>query len=102
MKTIDRDIYIVRCFQGDYFYPERLEQDTHREETIADILSGQVEHVDRVFLLNPARGTSRDVSREVARAVADKAAHEGRSLSYGVRTFIHEQLGVGVSLQAAE
>jgi len=97
MKPLSRDIYLIRCFDGDYYYPERMEQDTHREETVADILTGQVEHVERVFLFNPARGTSRDVSQEIASAVADKAAHEGKSLSHDLRTFIHEQLGARVA-----
>ena len=77
----------------EYYFPERNQQDTHLAETVADITSGQLAHVDSVFAFNPHQHICVDVSKEVAQAVLDRAHVKGTELSYDARGFIHGHLG---------
>jgi (2Fe-2S) ferredoxin len=98
-SPVDRDIYLVRCFHnGEFYFPERGQKDTHLEETIADILAGQIEHVDRVFCFNPNEAWAKDVTADVAEAIANLAQKEGRRISHEVLTFIHEHAERGFAL----
>ena len=70
--NLDRSFFAILCRNARVdFFPERsLADTTSRAETIADILTGQVEDVQRVIEFNPVEGTARDVSEDIAREIA--------------------------------
>lgn len=96
MTTPDRTFYMIKCFHsGEFYFPERLQQDTHLQETIADIESGQVPWVYAVYAFNPATGHCSDASKTVAKGVLDLVAEKNSEMSHDLRTFVHIYLGVG-------
>jgi hypothetical protein len=93
-SPVDRDIYLVRCFHnGEFYFPERDQKDTHLEETVADILDCKIEYPDRVFCFNPNEAWARDVSADVAEAVANLAQDRHQALTREVAAFIAEHAG---------
>ncbi|HEY2137905.1 MAG TPA: hypothetical protein VGH49_18615 [Xanthobacteraceae bacterium] len=109
--NLDRSFFAIVCRHGrDHFVAERRLGDAcSRAETVRDILTGQVEDVERVIEFNPAEGTSRDVSEDIAHEIARLA---GDRLAGGpvagepvrrrdLRDFLEQQLGVGTAIPAA-
>jgi hypothetical protein len=52
------------------FAAERAVDDLGRESTIADIMAGQVEDVERVIAFNPAEAWSHDATEDIAIEIA--------------------------------
>ena len=99
--NLDRSFFAILCrnARADFFAERSLPDTTSRAETIADILTGQVEDVQRVIEFNPVEGTARDVSEDIAREVAGLLTEPvGRR---DLRDFLEEQLGVGTAIPAA-
>lgn len=70
------DIYFIECAgkingRRCTWFAERDTDDMQLVSTVSDILTGQVEHVSKVWLADLEAGTFRDVTREVMQEVAD-------------------------------
>ena len=99
--NLDRSFFAILCrnARADFLAERSLADTTSRAETIADILTGQVEDVQRVIEFNPVEGTAHDVSEDIAREVAGLLTEPvGRC---DLRDFLEEQLGVGTAIPAA-
>ncbi|HEY0570076.1 MAG TPA: hypothetical protein VGD16_00910 [Enterovirga sp.] len=99
--NLDRSFFAILCrnARADFFAERSLPDTTSRAETIADILTGQVEDVQRVIEFNPVEGTARDASEDIAREIAGLLTEPvGRR---DLRDFLEEQLGVGTAIPAA-
>jgi hypothetical protein len=58
------------------------------EDVIADLLSGQYRHPQRVVAFNTAEGWARDVSADIARQVLSCARELQQQLPAAVRAFV--------------
>ena len=99
--NLDRSFFAILCrnARADFLAERSLADTTSRAETIADILNGQVEDVQRVIEFNPVEGTARDASEDIAREIAGLLTEQvGRR---DLRDFLEEQLGVGTAIPAA-
>lgn len=90
-----RDHYLViAAHRSGNYAPERDEADlVSRERTVRDIYEGQIADVAKVFVFNPACGTSRDVTVEIAREVAGLHFTEQTEPSWERRDWLHGLLG---------
>jgi hypothetical protein len=72
--NLDVTHYTILCVhRGVGFFTERpLEASVSREAAIADIMTGQVEGVEKVFAFNPAEHIADDVTEEIALAIANR------------------------------
>jgi hypothetical protein len=72
--NLDVTHYTILCVhRGLGFFTERpLEASASREATIADIMAGQVEGVEKVFCFNPAEHIADDVTEEIALEIANR------------------------------
>ena len=82
---------IARHRRGAYA-AERDVGDLSLEATIADIISGQVEDVERVIAFNPAECWSRDATEDIAIEIANRVGRE--SVRAAVRDFIETHAGL--------
>lgn len=105
--NLDKPFFLILCRSygqgGGIYAPERAMRDmTSREETILDIITGQVENVVAVLESNPVEGTCRDVSEDIAREVArDIAVHGLQELTRrDLLDFVETLCGVGTVLPA--
>jgi hypothetical protein len=99
--NLDQPFFAILCrnARAEFLAERSLADTTSRTETIHDILTGQVEDVQRVIEFNPAEGTARDVSEDIAREIAGLLMEPiGRR---DLRDFLEEQLGVGTAFPAA-
>lgn len=72
--NLDVTHYTILCVhRGVGFFTERpLEASVSREAAIADIMTGQVERVEKVFAFNPAEHIADDVTEEIALEIANR------------------------------
>lgn len=96
--SLDRTFYIVICRTPTH--DRTLADVLSREETIRDILVGQIENVHRVSEFNPATGLRIDVSKDFARDLAARL-DPGEPVRADLRDFIESHCGVGTVLRAA-
>ena len=99
--NLDLSFFAILCRNArvDFLAERSLADTTSRAETIRDILTGQVEDVQRVIEFNPVEGTARDVSEDIAREIAGLLAEPvGRR---DLRDFLEDHLGVGTAIPAA-
>ena len=90
-----RDHYVViAAHRSGNYAPERDEADlVSRDKTVRDIYEGQIENIAKVFVFNPACGTSSDVTVEIARDVAGLHFTEHTEPSWERRDWLHGVLG---------
>jgi hypothetical protein len=64
--------YAILCVDRGlaWFAERRLDDSVSRETTIRDIMSGEVECVEKVIAFNPAEHTADDVTADIAIAIA--------------------------------
>lgn|SRR5262252_4015852 len=88
-------VILARCRRGAYA-AERDAADLDRESTIADIMTGQVEGVERVIALNPAEAWARDVTEDVAIEIARRIGRAGdrAPIRPDLRDFIERHAGL--------
>lgn len=82
---------IARHRRGAYA-AERDVNDLGLEATIVDIMSGQVEEVERVIAFNPAECWSRDATEDIAIAIANRVGQG--PIRASVRDFIEAHAGL--------
>ena len=82
---------IARHRRGAYA-AERDVGDLGREATIADIMNGQVEDVERVLAFNPAECWSRDATEDIAIEIANRIGNG--PIRAAVRDFIEAHAGL--------
>jgi hypothetical protein len=82
---------IARHRQGAYA-AERDVDDLGLEATIADIMSGQVEDVERIIAFNPAECWSRDATEDIAIEIANRVGQG--PIRASVRDFIEAHAGL--------
>src|SRR5690348_686535 len=87
--------YTILCaHRGLGFFAEReLEASASREATIADIMAGQVEGVEKVFAFNPAEHIADDVTEEIAVEIANRL-DPAASIRLELRDFIEANAGL--------
>lgn len=93
----DRDLYLVECYghrRAFTYFAERKPQDMTLKQTVADILSGELDDVASVFYFNPVEGWGCDRSEDVARAVADKAHSGDLPITRSVLEFIEQHVSM--------
>jgi hypothetical protein len=74
------------------FAAERNVSDLGLESTIADIMAGQVEDVERVIAFNPAEAWSRDATEDIAIEIANRIGHD--PIAPALRDFIETHAGL--------
>ncbi len=82
---------IARHRRGAYA-AERDVGDLGREATIADIMNGQVEDVERVLAFNPAECWSRDATEDIAIEISHRVGNG--PIRAAVRDFIETHAGL--------
>jgi hypothetical protein len=91
---------IIARHRNGAFAAEREVNDLDLETTIADIMSGQVEDVERVIAFNPAEAWSREVTEDIAIEIANRIGRCRRQGSAqspirpALRDFIEEHAGI--------
>jgi hypothetical protein len=75
------------------YFAERDAARTNRRDTLADIVSGQVERVRRVLSFNPAEGWACDVSEDIARDALRAALEYRQGVPGHLLDFLEEYLG---------
>lgn len=94
----DTDLFVIEAdivVQGrrERYFAERDAARTNRRDTLADIVSGQIERVRRVLSLNPAEGWARDVSEDIAHDALRAALEDRQGLPDHLMDFLEEHLG---------
>ena len=66
------------------------------ESTVADIMAGQIEEVERVIALNPAEAWAREVTEDIAIEIARRIGRQNgsRPIQPGLRDFIEQHAGL--------
>ena len=82
---------IIARHRNGAFAAERDVGDLSRESTIADIVAGQVEDVERVIAFNPAEPWSRDATEDIAIEIAHRTARD--PIQPALRDFIETNAG---------
>jgi hypothetical protein len=94
IDPLDRELYLIVCrYRGKVFGAERCLSDMTLDQTVDDIMSGQVEDVIAVIEFNPIEGWSRLITEDIAIAVANRAARTQRLLSRSAAEFVEEFAG---------
>ena len=84
----DVTVHVVECTFGKVRYLREMDiADADQETVIRDLVAGQFDHPRRVIAFNTAEGWAREVSEDIAREVAERAWHDGDTLSEGTRSF---------------
>jgi hypothetical protein len=94
----DTDLFVIEAdivTQGrrERYFAERDAARTNRRDTLADILSGQIERVRRVLSFNPVEGWARDASEDIARDALCAALDDRQNVPDHLVDFLEEHLG---------
>lgn len=94
----DTDLFVIEAdivAQGrrERYFAERDAARANRHDTLADIVSGQIERVRRVLSFNPAEGWSRDVSEDIAHDALRTALEDRQGVPDHLMDFLEEHLG---------
>jgi len=82
---------IARHSRGAYA-AERDVADLGLEQTIADIMNGQVDDIERIIAFNPAECWSRDATEDIAIEIANRLGQ--RPIRPALRDFIEAHAGL--------
>src|ERR1700721_2861936 len=89
---------IIARHRNGAFAAERNASDLDLESTIADIMTGQIENVERVIAFNPAEAWSREVTEDIAIEIANRIGRDrgmnGAPIQPALRDFIEEHAGL--------
>src|SRR6266850_164040 len=92
-RTPDATLHMIIARHGTTAYAaERVVDDLGLEATIADIMNGQVEDIERVIALNPAECWSRDATEDIAIEIANRVGQG--PIRASVRDFIEAHAGL--------
>ncbi len=93
--NLDITHYAILCVhKGLGFFVERpLEASASREAAIADIMTGEVEGVEKVFCFNPAEHIADDVTEEIAVTIAGRL-DPAAPIRPALRDFIEANAGL--------
>ncbi len=95
-------MYVINGRKSFEWLPRDPER-TGLKNTIQDIIDGQIEPDRIVRILECTPGEiCRDVTEDIARAVADQCYHEQVEISWAMKNFLHDQLGVQSTRQLIE
>jgi len=91
--ALDVTLYmIIARHRNGAFAAERSVSDLGLESTIGDIMSGEVEDVERVIAFNPAEAWSRDATEDIAIEIARRIGPAG-PIHPALRDFIETHAG---------
>jgi hypothetical protein len=94
----DTDLFVIEADvvvrgRRERYFAERDAARTNRHDTLADIVSGQIERVRRVLSFNPAEGWARDVSEDIAHDALRAALEDRQGVPDHLMDFLEEHLG---------
>jgi len=94
----DTDLFVIEADilakgRRERYFAERDVLRTNRRDTLADIVSGQIERVRRVLSFNPAEGWARDVSEDIAHDALRAALEDRQGVPDHLMDFLEEHLG---------
>jgi hypothetical protein len=84
---------IIARHRNGAFAAERDVGDLGLESTIADIMAGQVEDVERVIAFNPTEAWSRDATEDIAIEIAHRVGQTTGPIQPALRDFIETHAG---------
>jgi hypothetical protein len=106
---LDATLHMIIARHGrNAFAAERDVSDLGLESTIADIMAGQVEDVERVIAFNPAEAWSREVTEDIAIEIANRIGRGNGHMPIqpALRDFIEQHAGLdyarGLAVAARE
>jgi hypothetical protein len=93
----DTTLHMIIARNGKVAYAaERVVDDLGLEATIADIMSGQVDDIERVIAFNPAECWSRDATEDIAMEIANRIGQT--PIRPALRDFIEMHAGLDYTL----
>jgi len=91
--TPDTTLHMIIARHGKVAYAaERVVDDLGFEATIADIMNGQVEDIERIIAFNPAECWSRDATEDIAIEIANRIGQT--PIRPALRDFIETHAGL--------